>query len=67
MKINVNAIGLGEVKLIRIGEGLILIGLVAAATGFILIKTSQCWTIGTTNEHIAYFKTVINELDSAFK
>lgn len=74
MKINVNAIGLGEAKWLKLGEGLISGGLVVVVagvavtvTGLIIIKKSQCWTIGNTQDHIEYFKTIIDKLDSAFK
>lgn len=67
MKIKVNAIGLGESKLIILSESLILSGIVLTTAGLLLLRKSQCWTVGKSATHFEYFNSIIETLQSAFE
>ena len=64
MKIKVNAIGVGELKRIRLAEGLILSGAILTIAGLIYLRKTQSWFIGKTNAHFEYFDTVIESLQA---
>jgi len=58
MKLNLNAIGFTDKNALKIGEGLIITGLVLAGVGVGLLRESQEWVCGVNKEQLAHFKTI---------
>lgn len=63
MKICMNAIGFTEVKKLKIAEGLIGFGALAVLGGLLLIRKSQMWYVGSTNDHFELIASTNRALD----
>ena len=58
MKIKVDALGFTNSKKLKIGEGLITVGITLSAAGMILLIKSQEWNIGHGKGAYEYFEEV---------
>lgn len=53
-----NSIGFSYSKNIRLGEGLIAVGLVLVSIGLLTIIKKQQWIVASTVEHLDHFERV---------